>query len=123
MTNDSTNEKKKAHALIEMLPSAQLAAVVGLLEAILDPVARAIASAPFDDEPVTLEEAKALEEARDWAKNNPGIPHAQLLAELGVSENEVTDETAAEIEQSRESLARGEGIPHEEILREFGLKK
>jgi hypothetical protein len=65
MAQHLTNDTQKAHAMIEMLPPAQLAAVVGLLESILDPVARSIANAPFDDEPVTAEEAKALEESRE----------------------------------------------------------
>jgi hypothetical protein len=48
----------------------------------IDPVARAIANAPVNDEPVSAEDQKALEEAREWMKHNPGIPHEQVLAEL-----------------------------------------
>jgi len=69
-THGSTNEKRQAHELIERLPATQLSAVVGLLEAMLDPVSRAIARAPIDDEPVTAEEEKALAEAREWSKRN-----------------------------------------------------
>jgi len=85
----STDAKEHAHELIERLPPAQVAAIVGLLEAMLDPVARAIANAPTDDEPLTAEEKKALDEAQDWARHNQGIPHQQLLAELGVKQEEV----------------------------------
>ena len=53
-----SNPKEHAHELIERLPPSQLTAVVGLLEAMLDPVSRAIAQAPVEDEPVTAEERR-----------------------------------------------------------------
>jgi hypothetical protein len=81
--------KEHAHELIDRLPPTQLSAVVGLLEAMLDPVSRAIASAPIDDEPVSPEEAEALDQAREWSKRNPGIPHAEVLAELGITPEEL----------------------------------
>ena len=55
----------------------------------LDPVARAIASAPVDDEPLTVEEAQALVEARERLKRNRPIPHEQVLAELGITQEEI----------------------------------
>jgi hypothetical protein len=91
MAHGSTNEKQQAHELIERLPPAQLSAVVGLLEAMLDPVSHAIANAPVDDEPVTGEEEKALAEAREWLKHNEGIPHEQVLAELGITQEEINN--------------------------------
>ena len=81
--------KEHAHELIDRLPPAQLSAVVGLLEAMLDPVSLAIANAPIDDEPLTPEEEKALAEAREWSKHNKGIPHEQVLAELGITQEEI----------------------------------
>jgi len=85
----SIQQKQQAHIMLELLAPEKLSAVVGLLEVMLDPVARAIANAPIDDEPVTEEEAKALEEAREWLKHNKGIPHEQVLAELGVTQEEI----------------------------------
>jgi len=84
-----SNPKEHAHELIERLPLSQLAAVVGLLEAMLDPVARAIAQAPVDDEPVTAEEQKALAEAREWLKDHQPIPHEQVLADLGITQSDI----------------------------------
>ncbi len=75
--------------MLDLLTPEKLAAVIGLLEVMLDPVARAIASAPIDDEPVTQEEEKALAEAREWLKHNKGIPHEQVLAELGITQEEI----------------------------------
>ena len=63
--------------------------MVGILEALLDPVSRAIANASIDDEPVTKAEEKALAESREWLKHNQGIPHEQILAELGITQEEI----------------------------------
>ena len=81
--------KEHAHELIERLAPSQVSAVIGVLEALLDPVSRAIANAPIDDELLTAEEEKALGEAREWLKHNNGIPHEQVLAELGISQEEI----------------------------------
>ena len=89
MADRSNNEKRQAHELVEQLPPTQLRVVVRLLEAMLDPVARAIANAPFDDEPLTAEEKKALDEAREWLKHNQAIPHEQVLTELGITQEEI----------------------------------
>ncbi len=43
--------KRQAHDLIERIAPGQVAAVVGLMETMLDPIAWAIANAPVDDEP------------------------------------------------------------------------
>jgi hypothetical protein len=91
MANGSTNEKQQAHELIERLPPTQLSAIVGLLEAMLDPFAHALANAPIDDEPITAQEEKSLAEAREWSKRNKGIPHEQVLAELGITQEEINN--------------------------------
>ena len=41
-----------ARELLDQLAPEQVAAVVHLMEAMLDPVSRALANAPIDDEPV-----------------------------------------------------------------------
>ena len=81
--------KEHAHELIERLDPGQVPTAIGMLESLLDPVSRAIANAPTDDEPVTKEEEKALAESREWLKHNKAIPHEQILAELGVSKEEI----------------------------------
>lgn len=79
------NEKRQAHELIERLPAGQLSAVVGLLEAMLDPVSRAIANAPVDDEPETKQERQAVAESKAWFEQHggKGIPHEDVLADFG----------------------------------------
>jgi hypothetical protein len=89
MSQDVTNEKHQAHELIERLPPAQVAAVVGLLQAMLDPVSRAIANAPLDDEPESDEERRAVAEAKEWLQRHPGIPFEEVLADFGLTVNDL----------------------------------
>jgi len=82
-------DKQHAHELIERLAPSQVPAAVGMLESLLDPVARAIASAPIDDEPLTTADEKALAEASEWSKRSKGTPHREFLAELGITQEEI----------------------------------
>ena len=66
------SERDHAHWLIDRLPEAQLSALVGLLETIVDPVAAALRNAPVDDEPVTEEEDHAVAEAPGVAQTQQG---------------------------------------------------
>jgi hypothetical protein len=85
MEPDLTQERRQAHAYLDRLPPEQLSAVRSLLEAMLDPVSRAVANAPIEDEPISEEEEGAVAEAREWLKHNQPIPHEELLAEFGLT--------------------------------------
>jgi hypothetical protein len=78
-------DKQHAHELIDRLAPGQVAAVVGLLEIILDPFARKLANAPYDHEPVSAEEARELEETRASLGRGEGISNAEVLAEFGLT--------------------------------------
>jgi hypothetical protein len=93
VASDLTQEKQQLHELVDRLGPSQVYAVRGLLQVMLDPVSRAIANAPVDDEPLTAEEAHALNEAREWLKHNEPIPHEQVLAELGITLEEIENYT------------------------------
>lgn len=82
-------DKQHAHHLLDQLDSGQLAAVVHLLEVMTDPVARALANASMDDEPLTAEEIHALDESQEWLEHNQAIPHEQILAEFGITQEEI----------------------------------
>ena len=83
-------EKRQVHELVDRLAPSQLAAVRNLLEVMLDPVARAIANAPLDDEPETEAERRSVGESKVWFKQNPkGIPHEQILADLEVTPDDL----------------------------------
>jgi hypothetical protein len=81
------DEKEHAHELIEQIPPNQLSAVVGLLQAMIDPVSSKLAAAPIDDEPETEEERRAVEESKEWLRQRggKGILHEELLQDFGLT--------------------------------------
>lgn len=85
MANGSSDEKQHAHELIERMAPGQVAAVVSLLEIMLDPLAHALANAPYDDEPVSDEEARDAEARKASLTRGEGVPHEEVLAEFGLS--------------------------------------
>ena len=81
-----SQEKQHAHELVERLDASQLPTAVRFLEfMLLDPVSRAIAAAPTDDEPVTEAERQAVDEADEWLKHNKPIPFEDVLADFGLT--------------------------------------
>jgi len=82
-----TNPKQQAHELIDRISTAQASAVVGLITSMLDPVDRAIANAPFEDEEISEEETRAVAASKAWLAEHPGegIPHEEILREFGLS--------------------------------------
>lgn len=88
---DTIEQKQYAHVMIDLLAPEKLTAVVGLLEVMLDPVARALAHAPLEDEEISEEEERTVAESREWLRHNKGIPFEQVVAELGFTMEEVRD--------------------------------
>jgi len=85
MARVATNPKQEAHELIDRLSTGQVSAVVGLLEAMLDPVSVALANAPIDDEPVSEEEAREIAEARAAIARGEIVSNEEVLAEFGLT--------------------------------------
>lgn len=85
MAVDLVQERRRAHTYLDRLPPEQLSAVRGLLETMLDPVSRALANAPIEDEEISAEEERAVAEGREWLKHNKPIPHDEVLAEFGLT--------------------------------------
>jgi hypothetical protein len=85
------SDKQHAHELIEQLPPSQVPAAIGMLKSLLDPVARAIANAPIDDEPESEDERKAVAKSKAWFKQHggQGIPQEEVLAEFGLSPDDL----------------------------------
>src|SRR5215472_5021384 len=80
------DEKQHAHALVERLDASQVPTAVRFLEfMLLDPVSRALATAPFDDEPLSAAGRRAIAEADEWLQHHKGIPHEEVLAEFGLT--------------------------------------
>ena len=82
---DTAPDKQHAHELIERLQASQVSTAVRFLEfMLLDPVARAVATAPPDDEPVTEQDRRRYHEGQAWfrQRGDKGIPMADVLAEF-----------------------------------------
>lgn len=81
----NSDTRSHVHALVDQLPPVQLAAVETLLQSMLDPLAQKLATAEIDDEPLTGEERRALDEAIEWSKHNKPIPLEEVLADFGLT--------------------------------------
>ncbi len=77
--------RRHVHALVDQLPTAQLAALEALLRSMLDPLSRKLALAPLDDEPFTEEDRLAVAEADEWSKHTAPIPLEAVLADFGLN--------------------------------------
>jgi hypothetical protein len=84
MGSDATRERRQVHALLDMLPEEKLTAVRSLLEVMVEPLSRSLASAPAEDEEVTSDTAAALDRARASLARGEGIPHDHILREFGL---------------------------------------
>ena len=96
-------ERQQAHALLDQLPPEQLAAVLGLLETMLDPIDRKLALAPIDDEPETEEERSAVAGAIESLKQKGGVPMEVVLADFGLTLEEfrrMADDDSPEVKQA-----------------------
>jgi hypothetical protein len=85
MATTAIKPRQQAHELIDRLSTGQVSAVVGLLEAMLDPVSVALANAPDDDEPVSEEEARDIVAGRAAVAPGEIVSNEEVLAEFGVT--------------------------------------
>ena len=85
-TNEVVADKEHAHELVDRLTPEQLPTVVSLLQFMLaDPVSRALAAAPLDDDELTPEAERALDEAQEsLARGEEGASHEDFSRELGL---------------------------------------
>jgi hypothetical protein len=85
MEPDLTQQRQHAHAFLDRLPDDQLSAVCGLLESMLSPLDRRLALAPIDDEPLTAEDAAAIQAGVASLEKNGGVPMEEVLADFGLT--------------------------------------
>jgi hypothetical protein len=83
--SDLTEQRHHAHAYLDRLPGDQLSKVYELMESLLSPVDRKLALAPVDDEPVTAEEAAAVEAGIASLNRNGGVSMEEVLADFGLT--------------------------------------
>lgn len=84
MEPNLTYERQQAHALLDLPSADKLNAVRGLLEVMVEPLARSLALAEVEKEEITPETATALDRARDSLARGEGIPHEEVLHEFGI---------------------------------------
>jgi hypothetical protein len=72
MAADTLEDRQHVHQLIEQLGPEQIDAVARLLEVMVDPVSRALAAAPSDDEPVTEQDRRRFQDGQAWFANRGG---------------------------------------------------
>jgi len=84
-------DKQHAHELIERLAPSQVPEAIGMLESLLDPVSRAIAHAPIDDEPESEAERRAVSRSKEWFRQRAGegISQEEVLADFGLTPDDL----------------------------------
>ena len=85
------SDKEHAQQLLNRLAPDQVAAVVHVMEVMLDPVSRKLANAPVDDEPIGDEEEQAVARSKEWFEHNPGIPFEQVVTDLGFTMEQIRE--------------------------------
>ncbi len=75
--------KQQLHDLVDRLPDESTDAAARMLAGLAaDPVSLTSLLAPFDDEPVSDDERRAVTEA--LMDPSPSVPHEQVLREFGL---------------------------------------
>lgn len=83
MEPDFVQQRQQAHLLLDVLPDEKLSAVRNLLEVLVEPLARSLATAPVEEEALLSETAAALDRAHASLARGEGISHAEVLREFG----------------------------------------
>ncbi len=84
MQPDLAEQRQQAHLLLDVLPEEKLSAVRNLLEVLVEPLSRALAMAPVEDEELTPETAQALDRARASLARGEVVSHEEVLREFGL---------------------------------------
>ncbi|MCB1020416.1 MAG: hypothetical protein H6509_15105 [Bryobacterales bacterium] len=84
MEPDLQQQRLQAHAMLDMLSADKLHVVRNLLEVMVEPLERALALAPVEDEELTQETIAALETARASLDRGEGLSHDEIRRELGL---------------------------------------
>jgi hypothetical protein len=87
-------DREHAQQLLNHLAPDQVAAVVHVMEVMLDPLSRRLANAPLEDEEISEEEERAVAASKEWFKNNRRVPMEGVLAELGLAMADPNDSEA-----------------------------
>jgi len=84
MEVDLAEQRQQAHSLLDGLPEEKLVTVRNLLELLVEPLSRSLATAPVEDEELTPETIAALDRASDSLDRGEGVSHEEILREFGL---------------------------------------
>lgn len=101
MATATTNPKQETHELIERISTAQASAVVTMIISMLDPVDRAIANAPLEDEEPSEEEVRDVAASKAWLKEHAPIAHEDVLTGFGLTAEDFERMGQAPLESER----------------------
>ena len=76
--SDLIQQRRQAHALLDVLPAEKLTAVRSLLKVMAEPLSVPLALAPLEEE-LTDETAAEIAAARASLRRGEGIPHDEIL--------------------------------------------
>jgi len=88
MASSATNPRQEAHELIDSLAPGQVSAVVGLLRAMIHPLADGMADVDYEDERIGNAEMLAVHRSKSWLKTNEPIPNEEVLADFGLNSDD-----------------------------------
>jgi hypothetical protein len=83
MELDLVKQRQQAHDLLDALPEEKLGAVRNLLQLLVEPLSRSLATTPVEEEDLTPETAAALDRSRASLAGGEGISHQEILREFG----------------------------------------
>jgi hypothetical protein len=84
MTSSFEADRQQLHHLVDSLTPEQLPVALRYLNGLsIDPLTAALLNAPLDDEPYTEEQRRSDALAEAAIANGEGIPHEEVLQELG----------------------------------------
>ena len=78
------SERQQAHFLLDVLPDEKIGAVRNLLEVMVEPLSRSLATASVEEEDLTPETAAALDRARASLARGEDVAHEEVLREFGL---------------------------------------
>jgi ethanolamine utilization microcompartment shell protein EutL len=81
---NSHSEREQAHLLLDALSEEKVAAVRGLLEVMVEPLSRSLASASAEEEELTGEVREALNRSRASLARGEAVAHEDVLREFGL---------------------------------------
>jgi hypothetical protein len=83
MEISAAQQRREAHAILDVLNEQKLSAVRNLLEFLVEPLSCSLAQSPIEHEDITVDTAASLDRSRDSLGRGEGIPHDELIREFG----------------------------------------